>query len=235
MQTILNTSDLSVESSGEFIINHAGAGGLLFDASIGKYQGDIQNRIWLLALTLNKKKTELHIDEVITGVNNILISFDPFKLSPIKAEELLIYHWKETKGETLEGRYFSLPVIYGGAAKADLIDMSIESGLTIDQIIEMHSAGTYTVACLGSMPGFAYLTGLDPRLARPRLSSPRMGIPKGSVIIGGQQTGIMPCTAPSGWHLLGSTTAELFNPSIDPPCLLNPGDIVRFEIEGIEL
>jgi len=235
MQTVPNVSDMNICTGDDFVINHAGAGGLLFDAARGKYQSDIQNRIWLLAVMLEERKTTLPVREVITGVNNLLITFDPLHLTPLQAEEELIRHWNQTRGKTLPGRDVSLPVIYGGEARKDLAQMSVETALSIERIIELHSEAVYTVACLGSMPGFAYMTGLPPELARPRLASPRMGIPKGSVIIGGEQTGVMPCTAPSGWHLLGSTTADMFNANAASPCLLRPGDRVHFEVEGIDL
>ena len=83
------------------------------------------------------------------------------------------------------------------------------------------------------MPGFVYLSGLDPFLATPRRSSPRMSVPEGSVIIGGSQAGIMPITAPSGWHILGHTDLKLFDPKQDPPTAFKPGDRIRFVAERI--
>jgi allophanate hydrolase subunit 1 len=35
-------------------------------------------------------------------------------------------------------------------------------------------------------------------------------------------------TTPSGWHMIGRTEAVFFDPLRDPPCLLKPGDRVRF-------
>nr|WP_215845046.1 carboxyltransferase domain-containing protein [Pantoea bituminis] len=172
MQTLTTTSGINLRTGNGFVINHAGAGGLLFDAARGKYQSDIQNRIWLLAVMMEEQKAHLHIREVITGVNNLLITFDPLGMTPLQAEEALIRQWNKTRGETLQGRDVALPVIYGGEARADLTQMSKETGLSIDHIIGLHSAAVYTVACLGSMPGFAYMTGLPPELARPRLASP---------------------------------------------------------------
>ncbi|WP_217607483.1 carboxyltransferase domain-containing protein, partial [Chitinophaga sp. GbtcB8] len=79
-----------------------------------------------------------------------------------------------------------------------------------------------------------YLSGLDPRLAWARRSSPRLNVPEGAVIIGGMQAGIMPMTAPSGWHIIGHTDVRLFDAQADTPVLLRPGDKIRFEIAGME-
>jgi KipI family sensor histidine kinase inhibitor len=78
------------------------------------------------------------------------------------------------------------------------------------------------------MPGFAYLTGLPAKLTHPRRSTPRNRLDKGSVIIGASQAGVMPCTAPSGWHVVGRTDVEMFNVLLTQPCLLKPGDTVQF-------
>ena len=83
------------------------------------------------------------------------------------------------------------------------------------------------------MPGFPYLSGLDPRLACPRRASPRLRVVEGAVIIGGAQAGIMPQTAPSGWHIIGHAELRLFDPLADPPTLFRPGDTVRFAVSDI--
>ena len=59
-------------------------------------------------------------------------------------------------------------------------------------------------------------------------------VPEGSVIIGGAQAGIMPQTAPSGWHVLGRADIRLFDAAAGEPSLLRPGDVVRFVVGGIE-
>jgi allophanate hydrolase subunit 1 len=41
-------------------------------------------------------------------------------------------------------------------------------------------------------------------------------------------TGIYPARLPGGWHLIGRTEQRLFDPLDEPPCLLAPGDRVRF-------
>jgi len=95
-------------------------------------------------------------------------------------------------------------------------------------VIRLHSAAEYTVYMMGFQPGFPYLGGLNPAIATPRLPTPRTRVPAGSVGIAGNQTGIYPSQSPGGWRLIGRTDLRLFDPSADPPCLLNPGDIIRF-------
>ncbi len=123
-----------------------------------------------------------------------------------------------------------LPVCYGGEYGCDLDEVATRVGLTPDEVVARHCAAEYTVAMLGFAPGFAYLLGMDPVLEVPRRERPRTRVAAGSVGIGGAQTGIYPSELPGGWQLLGRTSANLFDPE-DPqrPCLLAPGDRVRFE------
>jgi allophanate hydrolase subunit 1 len=37
---------------------------------------------------------------------------------------------------------------------------------------------------------------------------------------------------PGGWQLIGRTPLVLFDPASEPPCLLAPGDRVRFRAIG---
>jgi KipI family sensor histidine kinase inhibitor len=81
---------------------------------------------------------------------------------------------------------------------------------------------------MGFMPGFPYLGGLPPELETPRLESPRTRVRAGSVGLAGKQTGIYPLDSPGGWRIIGHTSLTLFDPTLDPPALLAPGDRVRF-------
>ncbi len=122
-------------------------------------------------------------------------------------------------------RRWHLPVRYDGA---DLPHVAKTLGLSVNRVIDLHATAEYAVACLGFAPGFAYLTGLPPALHIPRRASPRPQIAAGSLILGGQQTAVMPLAMPSGWHLLGRTAVALFDLTQEIPCLLQPGDRVVF-------
>jgi KipI family sensor histidine kinase inhibitor len=135
-------------------------------------------------------------------------------------------------GATVSGKspaqHVEIPVCYGGEYGPDLDAIVQRAGMTPDQVIACHSTAAYTVAMLGFAPGFPYLLGLDPALHVPRRAHPRTRVPAGSVAIGGAQTGIYPRELPGGWNLIGRTPLALFDPKHEPPCLLAPGDRVRF-------
>lgn len=125
-------------------------------------------------------------------------------------------------------RLHELRVEYGGAAGPDLAALAARAGLHVDDYVNSHAAAEYCVAFLGFQPGFPYLRGLRPALQAPRRATPRTRVPAGSVAVGGAYTGIYPAAGPGGWQLVGRTDASLFDPVREPPCLLLPGDRVRF-------
>lgn len=124
-----------------------------------------------------------------------------------------------------------IPVSYGGESGPDLDDVAAHAGLMREAVIDLHCRAQYRVAMLGFTPGFAYLLGLPDALHMPRRATPRTRVPAGSVAIGGTQTGVYPRETPGGWHLIGRTHLNLFDPARDPPALLTPGMRVRFVAE----
>jgi inhibitor of KinA len=125
-------------------------------------------------------------------------------------------------------RLAEIPVCYDAEFGLDLDRVAEHTKLSEREIVDLHSAREYRVACIGFVPGFTFLAGLPKNLATPRRGVPRKEIPPGSVGIGGAQTGIYPLRSPGGWNLIGCTPLKLFDPTKDPPTLLCPGDRVRF-------
>lgn len=123
------------------------------------------------------------------------------------------------------GNLVTLEVHYDGA---DLAALAAELNLSTAALIQRHAEPTYEVGFCGFAPGFAYLTGLDPLLQLPRKASPRPQVPTGSVAIADSYTAVYPQASPGGWHLLGRTSATLFDLDRTDPALLQPGTQVRF-------
>jgi len=108
----------------------------------------------------------------------------------------------------------------------DLDDVAATTRLTRDDVISLHSAPLFVVACVGFLPGFAYLRGLDERLFVPRRERPRPRVAALSVAIAGPYTGVYPFASPGGWNIVG--TALGFAPfNAASGAALAPGDRVR--------
>jgi len=132
-----------------------------------------------------------------------------------------------------ESRRIEIPVSFDHDDAPDLDFVAKTSGLSRHEVIEIFTAKTYRVYMLGFLPGFAYMGEVDERVAVPRKTSPRLRVPKGSVGIAGRQTGIYPLESPGGWQLIGRTRVEMFEPGANPPCILRPGDSVKFVSDNL--
>lgn len=158
------------------------------------------------------------------GEQTVLVRFDP---SQTNADHLCAsLRALRPDSRHLKSEHLTLRIRYDGP---DLEHVASAANLTVEQVVALHSAPTYRVAFAGFSPGFAYLTGLPAELQLPRRSSPRPKVPAGSLAIAAHYCAIYPSTSPGGWHLLGTSNAELFNPNRNPPALLRPGTSIKFE------
>lgn len=167
------------------------------------------------------------VREIVPAYTSLTIHYDPLLIGYAQLSD-----WLTTATQNIPQlppaapRTHLIPVTYNGP---DLNWVAQYTGLTVAQVIALHSSAEYTVAMLGFSPGFPYLSGLPTALQNiPRLANPRPLVPAGSVAIAGEQAGIYPSATPGGWRILGSTTASLFNPNLPNPFLLAPGDHIRF-------
>lgn len=125
-------------------------------------------------------------------------------------------------------REVEIPVCYGGEHGPDLTYVAQTTGLTENQVIDIHTKPGSMVFMLGFAPGAPYIGVHDPIFALPRRDVPRTAVPAGSVAIANRQSTIYPNRLPGGWHVLGATPLKLFDLNSTPPTLLMPGDRVKF-------
>ena len=121
-------------------------------------------------------------------------------------------------------------VAFVGAGPGDDGLLTLRSGERLSEadVVAAHTGTSWRIAFGGFAPGFAYLTGGDPRLQVPRRDEPRTTVPAGAVGLAGEYSGVYPRPSPGGWQLIGRTDAVLWDAERDPPALLMPGGTVRF-------
>ena len=175
---------------------------------------------------------EQHINgvtDVIPAFCSLLINYDPRVISyeQIKRRMEALVKIDVTAGDTRK-RVFEIPVCYGGEYGPDIQNIADHAGMSVEEVIQVHTSRDYLIYMLGFLPGFTYLGGLDERIHTPRLANPRIRIPAGSVGIGGSQTGIYPMDSPGGWQLMGQTPVKTYDPERKPPILVEAGDYIRF-------
>lgn len=210
-------------------ISLLGTTGLVFEAP-GAFDLGNQQRIWGMADALGSWP---EVREAVPGMTNLTVLFaqPPHDIKAFGAR--LASLWASGISKTVAGRTIDLPIVYGGAGGPHLLEVAELTGLSVDEVVSIHSAPVYIVYAVGSHAGYCYLGGLDPRLFVPRRAVPLLSIPAGSLSIAGAQTGVSASAGPSGWHTIGSAEVSFFDPTRDPPSLLSPGDSIRFRPEKV--
>jgi KipI family sensor histidine kinase inhibitor len=169
------------------------------------------------------------IVETVPAYCSLLIHYDPIQLTFNQAADWARNHLNHLGDSFYKTpRRIEAPIKYGGAFGIDLESVAASKGISVADVIEIHSARQYTVYMMGFTPGFPYLGVLDERLIMPRLESPRTLVRAGTVAIAGSQTGIYPLDSPGGWRLIGWTPLKLFDPASDVPFLFSPDDVIKF-------
>ncbi|WP_104695943.1 5-oxoprolinase subunit PxpB [Helicobacter salomonis] len=168
--------------------------------------------------------------EFVSAYASLLILYNPLILSHAQLVDILEQIEWDIPSTLEEPHYLvEIPTCYHPSLGLDLEFVSAHTGLSLEEIIQRHSAPDYLVYMLGFLPGFAYLGGLDPSLAVPRLAQPRAQVSPGSVGIAHTQTGIYPLSSPGGWQIIAKTPLKLYDPTKNPPVLLQAGDFVRYK------
>jgi len=160
--------------------------------------------------------------------NSLLISYEKKINYNTKISELNNSYKKIGPVKKQDFNTWEIPVCYDNQFGSDLINLEKNLSMNKDDIIYLHNSKEYRVYNIGFLPGFLYLGGLDKKIHHPRKEKPVLNVPKGSVGIGGSQTGIYPNTSPGGWHIIGNSPINLFNINKTSPCFIKPGDKIKF-------
>ena len=205
-------------------VNWVGDGALLFEAGVPACL-ESQSRIWALADRVSDWPV---VREAVIGVSSLLLIVDALAVRPDPLQSALLEAWRDSLPRAPTGHTVEIAVTYGGEAGADLPEVARVLGMSEREVIELHQGAEYHVFASGSSPGFAYLGGLPPALTIPRRAVPILRAEAGSLLLGGNQTGVTANPGPTGWYVLGCTALRMFDPHACPPVQLQPGDRVVF-------
>ncbi len=180
-------------------------------------------------------KLQSYILDFIPAYDDLLVLYDLLSICHeelIKKIEMLWereYHNLSTS-IIKNNKIINIPVYYGVEVGWDLVTISKQKKISVDNIIKIHSSTTYKVLAVGFRPGFAYLGYLEKNLHLPRKQNARMNVPQGSVAIANTQSAVYPSNGAGGWNIIGKTFLPMLHWTNKHPCLLQMGDLVRFKI-----
>ncbi len=189
---------------------------------------DINMKVRSMMIALEESKYDF-ITEMVPTYRSLLVNYNPLKINYSKLEDIL----RETENKLSHinipsPNIIEIPVCYSDEYGKDLVNVASYNKLTKDEVINIHTKRKYLIYMIGFTPGFAYLGGMDEKIATPRLSKPRIKINAGSVGIAGAQTGIYPVESPGGWQIIGRTPIRLFDKQKENPFLLEAGNYIKF-------
>ncbi|MDO7903213.1 5-oxoprolinase subunit PxpB [Pseudomonas sp. K1(2024)] len=193
----------------------------LFDAI------DEANMPWILAASQRLRAAfGAHLIDLVPSYTTLMLQSDLAPASARARIDQALAGLAPDAGSS--GRRHEIPVWYHPSVGPELPLLAARSGLSEQEVVQLHSEREYPVFALGFAPGFGFMGMVDERLATPRLSTPRKRVAAGSVGIAERQTAAYPAVSPGGWNLLGRTPVRLFDRDRDGYSLLQPGDRVRF-------
>ncbi|RPD98611.1 5-oxoprolinase subunit PxpB [Aureibaculum marinum] len=169
------------------------------------------------------------IVDVINSYNSLTIVYN-IAINNIYSEILNLksLYSLNISQESVENFRWEIPVCYDKKFGIDLHEFQVKNNLNFEEVVRIHSSSIYTVYFIGFLPGFMYLGGLDKRLHIARKSNPRLRVEKGSVAIGGNQTGVYPSINAGGWHIIGNSPITFFDSKLAKPCFAKSGDEIKF-------
>jgi KipI family sensor histidine kinase inhibitor len=168
--------------------------------------------------------------DLVASYASLLVIYDTTQCDHLWAKQALRSILSAPKQHSQgSGQLVKIPVFYSTKYGPELTLIAENAGLSVEQVISIHSTTEYRVYAIGFAPGFAYLGEVDERLAAPRLATPRLKVPAGAVAIADRQTAVYPASSPGGWNLIGLCPTPMFNAKKQPHMPVSVGDRVQFE------
>lgn len=188
---------------------------------------EVQRRLWHVA---RGARLWDGVVDAVCGDGNLTVFVSDPDGADFRGIVSRLYDLWGTQGDVRieASQLVEIPVRYGGVDGPDLGEVAAHVGLTEREVIEIHAGGVYVAMFVGFLPGFAYLGGLDGRLAMARRTVPRARVATGAVAIGGALTAVYPFASPGGWNVIGRTESPMFDVRRSPAAAIGPGDRVRF-------
>jgi KipI family sensor histidine kinase inhibitor len=125
------------------------------------------------------------------------------------------------------GSTWSIPIVFDGE---DLMEVCDRLKLAPGNFVVRHNANPLRVLATGFAPGFVYCGFHSPTMVVPRREQVRPMVPAGTVLFAAGQTAITATPIRTGWHVIGRTIFQNFDPDETPPTAFAPGDTIEFTV-----
>lgn len=171
--------------------------------------------------------------ETATSLTSVYIRFLPDRLGREAVEAVVrdVLATRDWSGAPLpSGRtLWHIPAVFGGEDGPDLVSAADAAGVTPETAVAEICATPLRVLALGFAPGQPYLGFLPEHWDIPRQSAVTPQVPRGAIVVAVRQVIPFANAAPTGWRQVGRTNFRCYDPSVNPPLPLRPGDELCFQ------
>lgn len=175
--------------------------------------------------------------ETVPSYETVFVEFNPFLIEDPKVISKLNSCLYKING--LENKQLSalkttstiaqheIPVLYDLKVAPDIKRYN-DKGISLEELIELHTSEVFHVFAVGFSPGFAFMGNVSKRLQLPRHTHPRENVLAGSVAIAENQTAIYSQNTPGGWNIIGHSPISIYDPNKNNYGLFKAGDSVTY-------
>jgi KipI family sensor histidine kinase inhibitor len=179
-----------------------------------------------LAMTRRLEATTIDgVEEVAAGLVSIFLRLRSAADFVRVRGEIMLLIADEGEG-ALAPTAHAVPAWFDGE---DLLEVAERLAMTPGAFVERHNDRPLRVLATGFAPGFVYCGFHSDDLVVPRRESVRAMVPAGALLFAAGQTAIAATPVRTGWHVIGRTSFQNFDPATRPPTRLRAGDLVAFE------
>ena len=163
------------------------------------------------------------VEEIAPGLVSVLLRLAPqADFAKVRGEMMLRLGRTAEPAATV---HHEVAVRFDGE---DLVEVAGALRLSPDRFISQHNTAPLRVLATGFAPGFVYCGFHPANLVVPRRETVRPMVPAGTVLFAVSQTAIAATPIRTGWHVIGRTKFQNFDPSRSPPTTLKAGDEISF-------
>ena len=133
------------------------------------------------------------IREMVPTYTNLMIHYDPELVSYgklMKEIKKMVNSLSAVK--FANEKVVEIPILYGGESGTDLEECAVLEGVSVEELINMHSQPLYYTYMLGFAPGHPYLARFENAFHFKRRDTPRVKIPAGSVVVAENLSNLIP-------------------------------------------
>lgn len=165
------------------------------------------------------------VEEIAPGLVSVLVRTRPgTDLWRLSGE--LRLRMQGAPAETIGNRW-SIPIVFDGE---DFMEVCDRLKLPPGNFVTRHNGTPLRVLATGFAPGFVYCGFHGPAMVVPRREQVRPMVPAGTVLFAAGQTAIAATPIRTGWHVIGRTIFQNFDPDESPPTAFAPGDSIEFTV-----